>query len=70
MSQLFTNLTQNRYAIKPNYTLVAEYLSKWIPKINEDYELQKSITTKRKTGDFSSISPTCPEAYWQFELQL
>ncbi len=58
LSQLFTNLVQNRYEIKPNYTSAAEYLANWVPKLNRDYELQKSITTKRKTGDFTPASPS------------
>ncbi len=58
LSQLFTNLVQNRYEIKPNYTSAAEYLANWVPKLNRDYELQKSIITKGETGDFMSASPS------------
>jgi hypothetical protein len=45
-AQLFTNFTQNRYEITPNYNLAAEYLLEWIPKLNESYEQQKSLMIK------------------------
>lgn len=45
-SQLFTNFTQNGYEIKPNYNLACEYLLEWMPKLNESYELQKSLSLK------------------------
>ncbi|MSR87837.1 MAG: hypothetical protein EXS69_01555 [Candidatus Zambryskibacteria bacterium] len=43
LSQLFTNFTQNRYEIRPNYSLACEYLVEWIPKLNESYEQQKTL---------------------------
>ncbi len=43
-SQLFTNFIQNRYEIKPNYNLAAEYLLEWVPKLNMVYEQQKNLT--------------------------
>jgi len=44
-SQLFTNFTQNAYEIRANYNLACEYLVKWIPKLNESYELQKNVVS-------------------------
>ena len=49
-SQIITNFTQNRYELKPNWNLVGKYLSEWIPRLNKDYELQKSLITKDKTS--------------------
>ena len=43
LSQLFTNFTQNRDEVKPNYNLACEYLLEWIPKLNESYEQQKML---------------------------
>lgn len=43
LSQLFTNLLQNRYELKPEYTKAAEFLKTWVPKLNFDYELRKSL---------------------------
>ncbi len=43
------NFTQNRYEIRPNYTLAAEYLINWMPKLNTDYELNNMALTKEKT---------------------
>lgn len=57
MSQLFTNILQNRLEIKPKYTEAAEFLNEWIPKLNEDYELQQTRSGKRKTGIFQPVSP-------------
>ena len=51
-SQLFTNFTQNGYEIKPNCNLACDYLLKWIPKLNELYELRESLTTKGKKSTF------------------
>ena len=56
LSQLFTNLAQDGLKIKPEFTLAAEYLSSWVP-LNEDYELQKTLTTQGKTGTFVPASP-------------
>ncbi len=49
MTELFTNLIQNQYEIKPNYTEAANYLATWMPKLNKNYELQKSPSIKEKT---------------------
>ena len=43
LSQIFTNLIQNRYEIKPIYSKAAEFLKTWVPKLNYDYELQKTL---------------------------
>ena len=60
MSQLFTNLVQNRREIKPEYTLAAEFLAEWMPKLNEDYELKKHLLiglNKGKADVLASASP-------------
>jgi hypothetical protein len=48
-SQLFTNFTQNREEIKPNYNLACQYLLEWVPRLNEGYELEKTLTTQRQS---------------------
>jgi len=48
LSEIFTNLAQDRLILKPKYTLAAEYLANWIPKLNSDYELQKTQSIKGK----------------------
>lgn len=53
-SQLFTNFTQDRYEIRPNYNLACQYLIKWIPKLNESYELQKTLVSPIQKSDFGS----------------
>lgn len=57
LSQLFTNLTQNRLEIKPVYTKAAAFLGNWIPKLNYDYELAKSKAVKGKEAVFAASSP-------------
>ena len=59
-SQLFTNLVQNRREIRKNYTEAADFLLKWIPKLNEGYELSKSLYNgfdKGKTPAFADVHP-------------
>src|SRR5207245_8585850 len=57
LSQIFTNLIQNGYEIKPNYSLAGKYLSDWIESLNKDYEPQKNITPEQKRRDLVLSSP-------------
>lgn len=57
MRQIFTNIVQDGHKIKPKFTLAAEYLSNWIPKLNQDYEPEKTLTTKEKTGVSTPVHP-------------
>lgn len=57
LSQIFTNILQDGLQIKPEYTIHAQYLAKWTPKLNQDYELQKSVAARGKTGDLSPVYP-------------
>lgn len=47
-SQLFTNLLQDELEIKKEYTKAAAMLMDWVPKLNQDYELVKTQSTKGK----------------------
>ena len=53
-AQLFTNFAQNRYEIKPNYSLACDYLLKWIPVLNETYERQKTLVSPIQRSDFDT----------------
>ena len=53
-AQLFTNFAQNVHEIKPNYNLACQYLLEWIPKLNEAYELKKSLVSPIQRSDFDS----------------
>ena len=57
LSQIFTNLLQNGYEIKGKYTLAAEYLAEWMPKLNHDYELEKMLSIQDQKVDFALASP-------------
>lgn len=57
LSQIFTNLLQNGYEICPKYTLAAEYLAIWMPKLNQDYELEKMLSIHGQKVDFALESP-------------
>lgn len=56
-SQLFTNFTQDRYEIRPNYNLACNYLLEWIPKLNASYEPQKTFILQRQKESFDSFHP-------------
>ena len=58
LSQLFTNFTQNGYEIRPNYNLACEYLLEWIPKLNESYELQKTLVSPIQKANFDLKNTT------------
>lgn len=60
LNQLFTNLVQNRREIRRNYTEAADFLLEWMPKLNEGYELSKSLeigSNKEKTPVFADVHP-------------
>lgn len=50
MTQLFTNLVQKERKIEPDLTLAAAFLEKWVPKLNQDYELRKSLALQGQIG--------------------
>src|SRR3989344_3723295 len=50
-AQIFTNIVQDGLRIKSNYTLAAEYLATWSPKLNSNYEREKTLIAKAKTGE-------------------
>ena len=52
-AQLFTNFAQNVHEIKPNYNLACQYLLEWIPKLNEAYELKKSLISPIQKSEFA-----------------
>jgi hypothetical protein len=68
LSQIFTNLLQNGYEIKPKYTKAAEYLAIWMPKLNQDYELEKMLTGQGQTVGFALASPVMRA--WRETLRL
>jgi DNA invertase Pin-like site-specific DNA recombinase len=68
LSQIFTNLLQNGYEIKPKYTLAAEYLAIWMPKLNQDYELDKMLSIQGQKVDFALASPVLRA--WRDRLRM
>jgi site-specific DNA recombinase len=68
LSQIFTNLLQNGYEIKPKYTLAAEYLAIWMPKLNQDYELDKRLSIQGQKVDFALSSPVLRA--WRDRLRM
>ncbi len=57
-SQIITNFAQNRLELKPNWNLSGKYLYEWMPRLNNDYELAKTLTTKGKESTFVLSHPT------------
>jgi DNA invertase Pin-like site-specific DNA recombinase len=68
LSQFFTNLLQNGYEIKPKYTLAAEYLATWMPKLNHDYELKNTLVLQGQKFDFGP--ELFPKLAWKDTLRM
>ena len=68
LSQIFTNLVQNRYEIKPEYTKHAKYLAEWMPMLNQDYELGEILTTQGENSDSAHYSPSMRA--WKENLRM
>lgn len=49
-SQIITNFVQNRSELKPNWNLSGKYLFEWMPRLNKDYELKKTLQGKVKSN--------------------
>lgn len=58
LSQLFTNLVQNEREIKKNYTSAVQFMLEWIPRLNKDYEPQKTRQINGIPASFESFSAT------------
>lgn len=56
LSQIFSNLGLNEGKISTNYTFGFEFLVKWVPELNNTFELAKTGSFKNKTG---SAEPVC-----------
>ena len=54
LSQVFSNVELNEGNVKPNYTYAFEFLSEWVPKLNESFELEES---QSKQGQISPLQP-------------
>ena len=63
MSQLFSNFIQDGLKIRPEFTLSANYLANWMPRLNEKFELPKNVANKGQMSDFMPADPTML-AWW------
>lgn len=57
LSLIFTNLEQDGLVISPKFTLAAEYLANWMPKLYMDYELQNMLENKGENTLSGASSP-------------
>lgn len=57
LSKIFSNLSINDEVLKPNYTLAFEFLSKWVPKLNEIFEPQENGSVKALTDEMMLAHP-------------
>ncbi len=57
LSYAFSNLTLKEGNITPNYTLAFDFLSTWVPQLNNAFELQDNGSTKRQNGTFVPSHP-------------
>ncbi len=54
LSYIFLNLALNTDKITPNYTLAFEFLSEWMPKLNDTFEPSKNRLNKESNGSLST----------------
>ena len=57
LSKIFSNLYLDSSEIKPDYTLAFEFLKKWVPVLNDTFELTESIDIKGKEATFVTSHP-------------
>lgn len=57
LSQIFSNSSLNEGKIKPNYTFAFEFLLNWMPKVNKNFEQQKTEKSPHKTNKNEVFSP-------------
>ena len=57
LSLIFSNLSLNTTKISTNYTFGFEFLAKWLPTLNNNFEPAKMTENTHKTSDFSPVSP-------------
>lgn len=55
LSELFSNITQDGYKIRAKYSLATEYLIKWMPKLNEEFEHQNSLISPIQNEDLVKL---------------
>lgn len=58
LSKVFSNLTMGDSNIAPEYTLAFEFLTKWVPILNNTFEPLLNGSAKRQESDFSLSHPT------------
>ncbi len=57
LSKIFSNLSLNSNEIKADYTLAFEFLTKWIPVLNNTFEPEEYVDTKRQKSTFVPSHP-------------
>jgi hypothetical protein len=57
LSKVFSNLSLNTNEIKPNYSFAFEFLTRWIPIVNNTFEPINNGSTKRQKEQLSSFHP-------------
>jgi site-specific DNA recombinase len=58
LSKIFSNLLLNSNEIRPDYTLAFEFLTKWMPILNNTFEPIKKIGNKEQKSTFVPSHPT------------
>jgi DNA invertase Pin-like site-specific DNA recombinase len=58
LSKIFSNISLDACKITPVYTPAFEFLTKWIPKLNETFEPEKYGLDKRQKSTFVLSHPT------------
>lgn len=58
LSYVFADNVLEDGKITPNYTLAFDFLSKWVPKLNKNFEPHKNVAIKGKTPAFADVHPS------------
>ncbi len=58
LSYAFSNFTLNAGEIKAEYSLAFQFLTEWTPRLNNNFELQKSLV---KQEDFGELVASCSD---------
>lgn len=58
LSYAFSNLTLSQGKLEVKYTPAFEFLSKWVPTLNKDFEPQKTVDNKEQKTTSVASCPT------------
>ncbi|MFZ2038849.1 MAG: recombinase family protein [Minisyncoccia bacterium] len=58
LSKIFSNMSLNTDEISADYTLAFQFLTNWVPVLNDTFEPEKNVANKRQKSTFVLSHPT------------